>query len=200
MVAQEFVRSKIRNVVDDPVTAELLCPNYTIFSKRPPLGHHYYETFNRPNVQLVDIAKTPIETFTQGGLKTADNEYQFDIIILAIGFDAVTGTLGLIDVRNSDGIELSQHLETKWETAYGITVNGFPNLFMPYGPLAPFGNFPVPVDNTCLWVGRMISHMKEKGYSKVESTSEFGKFWQESSEVIFNSTLMAAGARETRSW
>ncbi|KAK4928313.1 hypothetical protein LTR49_004990 [Elasticomyces elasticus] len=200
MIAQEFVRAKIRNVVDDPATAELLCPKYMIFSKRPPLGHHYYEAFNRPTVKLVDISNNPINSFTKEGLKTADTQYEFDIIILAIGFDAVTGTLSLIDIRNGEGDELSEQLDSKWETAYGITVRGYPNLFMPYGPLAPYGNFPVPVDNTCHWIGRLIEHMRENGYAKAESTAEFGKAWQESSEVIFNSTLMATHARETRSW
>jgi cyclohexanone monooxygenase len=81
----EFVRNKIRAIVKDPKTAELLCPNYPIVSKRPPLGHYYYETFNRDNVELVDVKSDPIVDITPTGLKTGSKEYEFDMIIFALG-------------------------------------------------------------------------------------------------------------------
>lgn len=105
-IASDFVRDKIRAVVHDEETAELLCPDHALMAKRPPLGHHYFETFNRKNVQLVSIKDNPIKEITETGVKlekedsrAGTDEFDFDIIIYAIGFDAVTGALVNMDVR-----------------------------------------------------------------------------------------------------
>ena len=118
--AGAFIRNKICSIVKDPKTAELLCPHYTILSKRPPLGHFYYETFNRENVTLIDVNDNPIEEITPTGLRTSSSTYEFDMIIFAIGFDAITGTPSKIDLRNAQNDLLTEQLEAKMETGYGV--------------------------------------------------------------------------------
>jgi cation diffusion facilitator CzcD-associated flavoprotein CzcO len=109
--AAEFVRNKIRSRVDDPQVAEMLCPKGHPFgTKRVPLENGYYEVYNQNNVQLVDLKSTPIEMVTERGLRTAEQEFEFDILILATGFDTVTGSLDRIDIRGRDGLVLKD----KW--------------------------------------------------------------------------------------
>ena len=121
--AGEFVRNKIRAIVHDEKTAELLCPHYTILSKRPPLGHQYYEAFNRENVSLVDVRSDPIEAITPTGLRTSTTEYDFDLIIFAVGFDAITGTLAKINLRNAEDQLLSEQLKKNMATAYVSSIS-----------------------------------------------------------------------------
>ncbi|KAL6243591.1 hypothetical protein RBB50_009584 [Rhinocladiella similis] len=199
-LAAEFVRNKIRSIVRDKDTAELLCPYYPILSKRPPLGHYYYEAFNRENVKLVDVKNNPITEITPTGLKTSTTEYEFDMIIFAIGFDAVTGTLAQIDLRGSEGQDLGTQLNEQMATAYGITVENFPNLFMISGPQAPFANIPVVIDNTADWIGRTLSHMHEQGYTKISTKKEVGQEWRDKVNAVFNATVLPPGAKETHSW
>ncbi|KIW18117.1 hypothetical protein PV08_02405 [Exophiala spinifera] len=199
-LAGEFVRNKIRSIVRDKDTADLLCPNYPILSKRPPLGHYYYEAFNRDNVKLVDVKNNPITEITPTGLKTSTTEYDFDLIIFAIGFDAVTGTLAQIDLRGSEGQDLSMQLDEHMATAYGIMVENFPNLFMISGPQAPFANIPVIIDNTADWIGRTISHMRDRGYTKISTKKEVGREWRDKVHAAFNATVLPPGAKETKSW
>ena len=199
-VAAEFVRNKIRSIVKDKKTAELLCPNYTILSKRPPLGHYYFETFNRENVKLVDVKNDPIQDVTPNGLRTGTAEYEFDMIIFAIGFDAITGTLAKIDLRGTDNQLLTEQLDKKMATAYGITVEGFPNLFLISGPQAPFANIPVVIDNTVDWIGRTIGYMHAHGYGQIDTTQEVAEKWREMVNMVFNMTVLPQGAKDTRSW
>lgn len=198
--AGEFIRNKIRSVVKDSKTAELLCPNYAILSKRPPLGHFYYEAFNRENVHLVDVNDNPIQEITPTGLKTSTTSYDFDIIIFAIGFDAITGTLAKIDLRGSDNQLLTEQLSQKMETAYGITVPGFSNLFMISGPQAPFANIPIIIDNTADWIGQTIAYMRTNGHTRIDATPEVAEKWAEQVNTVFDATVLPEGARETRSW
>lgn len=198
--AAEFVRNKIRSIVKDKKTAELLCPNYTILSKRPPLGHFYYETFNRDNVTLVDVNGDTIQEITPTGLRTQKNEYEFDTIIFAIGFDAITGTLAKIDLRGSENQLLTEQLKNHMATAYGITVENFPNLFMISGPQAPFANIPVVIDNTVDFIGRTIEYMRAHGHGQVDTTQEAAEKWREMVNMVFNMTVLPQGAKDTRSW
>ena len=127
----EFVRNKIRERVKDPVVAEKLVPkDHPFGSKRIPLETEYYEAYNRDNVLLVDVHETPIERITPKGIKTSDKEYEFDVIIYATGFDAITGALTRIDIRGEGG----QTLKDKWangpRTYLGLQTAGFPNLFI----------------------------------------------------------------------
>src|SRR5262245_18779745 len=128
----EFVRNKIRARVKDPVVAEKLCPkDHPFGSKRIPLETSYYEAYNQDNVLLVDVREAPIEAITPKGVKTSDKEYEFDVIIYATGFDAITGALTSMDVRGEGG----QTLKDKWannglSTYLGLQTAGFPNLFI----------------------------------------------------------------------
>ena len=109
-IASDFVREKIRLTVKDEETAEKLVPDYAIFAKRPPLGHHYFETFNKPNVNLISIKSDPIQEITETGVKLeSGDEREFDVIIYAIGFDASTGALSTMDVRANEDISLGEH-------------------------------------------------------------------------------------------
>ncbi|KIW28895.1 uncharacterized protein PV07_04750 [Cladophialophora immunda] len=199
-MAAEFVRNKIRSIVKDKETAELLCPHYTILSKRPPLGHFYYETFNRDNVELVDVKDDPIQEITPTGLRTGKKEFEFDMIIFAVGFDAITGTLAQIDLRGSQHQLLAEQLDKDMATAYGITTPGFPNLFMVSGPQAPFANIPVIIDNTVDWIGKTLSFMRSNGYGRVDTKEDYAKTWSEQVDAAFNATVLPEGAKETRSW
>lgn len=219
--ASEFLRQKIRSLVHDPATAEMLCPYYPLMSKRPPLGHFYYEAFNRPNVELVDIKKDPVQEITPDGLRTLAGEYELDIIIFAIGmnsslpcstrsfhqkltqvtgFDAVTGTLDAIDIRGVEGKPLKEHLESNLATAYGITTAGFPNLFMILGPQTVWANLPVVIDNTADWIGKTISHMRESGHKRIDTKAELTEQWKEEVDKQFWGTLLGQGARDTGAW
>jgi cyclohexanone monooxygenase len=117
-----------------------------------------------------------------------------------IGFDAITGTLAQIDLRNADNQLLSEHLQKKMATAYGITVVGFPNLFMVSGPQAPFANLPVIIDNTVDWIGKTITHMRAHGLSRIDTTREVADGWKELVNAVFNATVLPQGAKDTRSW
>ncbi|MEA2625749.1 MAG: hypothetical protein QOD06_1794, partial [Candidatus Binatota bacterium] len=161
-VASEFVRNKIRAIVKDPATAELLCPkDYPLAGKRPPLGHFYYETFNRENVSLVDVSANPITEITANGVRTGSDEYAADIIVFATGFDAVTGTLRSMDIRGKGGATIGEKWEGGPRTHLGIAVDDFPNLFMICGPQSPFANIPVVIDGIVDWIGQAIRHLRE---------------------------------------
>ena len=136
--ASEFLRHKIRRIVKDPSTADLLCPNdHPIGTKRLILDTDYYEAYNRDNLALVDIRSKPITEITESGLRTADADYALDAIVFATGFDAITGAMKEIDIHTDAGMSI----ETKWEhgprSYLGIMIAGFPNLFMITGPQSP---------------------------------------------------------------
>jgi len=199
-LAAEFIRSKIRSIVKDQETAELLCPYYPVLAKRPPLGHYYYEAFNRDNVKLVDIKNNPIKEITPTGLRTGTTEYEFDMIIYALGFDAITGTLARIDLRGSQGQDLGKQLHERMATAYGIMVENFPNLFMMTGPQSPFANIPVVVDQTADWIGRTILYMRDHGHARMDTKKETADTWREKVNAVFNATVLPQGAKDTNSW
>jgi cation diffusion facilitator CzcD-associated flavoprotein CzcO len=171
---QEFVHDKIRKLVKDPETAELLCPrDHRLGAKRPPLGHHYYEMFNRENVTLVDIKANAIEAITPGGLRLAGGEeYELDMIVLATGFDGMVGPLISMDVRGCEGETLRDRLTAAADTYLGIAIDGFPNMFTMTGPKCPGGNIPTTVDIIADLVGKAITHMSGHGYDVIEAQPE----------------------------
>lgn len=128
-VAADFVREKIRTVVKDKKTAEKLVPDFALFGKRPPLGHHYFEIFNKPNVNLVDIKNNAIQEITEQGLRLENGEeHEFDMIIYALGFDAATGALTTMDVRAKEEMSLGEHWKQQLETYLAICVENYPNM------------------------------------------------------------------------
>ena len=178
----EFMRRKIRQRVNDPkVAAKLIPTNHGFGTRRVPLESGYYEVFNQMNVSLVDVRETPIERITPTGIKTSQAAYEFDMIIYATGFDAITGAFNRIDFTGRDG----QRLRYKWadgpRTYLGLQIEGFPNLFTLVGPhnAATFCNIPRCIEQNVDWVTALIRHMREKGYSRVEATVEAERDWTE---------------------
>jgi cyclohexanone monooxygenase len=178
--ASEFVRSKIREIVKDPVTAEILCPkDYPIGTKRICVDTHYFETYNRPNVKLIDIKATPIEEITPKGVKTSAREFEFDALVFATGFDAMTGTLFNIDIRGRDGIQLREKWEGGPQTYLGLMTNGLPNLFMITGPGSPsvLSNMIVSIEQHVDWIIDLVGHMRSRNLDTVEPTAEAETDW-----------------------
>ena len=153
---------KIRQRVKDPKVAEKLIPkNHGFGTRRVPLETKYYEVYNQPNVELVDIKETPIERITPTGIKTSDAEYEFDIIIYATGFDAITGSFDRIDIRGVDGLRLKDKWTGGPQTYLGVLVEGFPNMFMLMGPHTALGNIPRSIEYNVDWVTGLIRYMRD---------------------------------------
>jgi cation diffusion facilitator CzcD-associated flavoprotein CzcO len=168
----DFIARKIRQRVKDPVVAEKLVPkNHGFGTRRVPLESGYYEVYNQPNVELVDINQTPIERITPTGIKTSHREYEFDIIIYATGFDAVTGSYDRIDIQGIDGVRLREKWKEGPKTFLGILIDGFPNLLMVMGPHAGLGNFPRAAEYSADWVTGLIRFAHERGLTRVEATA-----------------------------
>jgi len=168
----DFIAHKIRQRVNDPVVAEKLVPkNHGFGTRRVPLESGYYEVYNQPNVELVDINQTPIERVTTTGIKTSDREYEFDIIIYATGFDAVTGSYDRIDIRGINGVRLKEKWKDGPKTYLGILIDGFPNLAMVMGPHAGLGNFPRAAEFSADWVTGLIRFAHERGLTRIEATA-----------------------------
>jgi cation diffusion facilitator CzcD-associated flavoprotein CzcO len=168
----DFVARKIRQRVKDPAVAEKLIPkNHGFGTRRVPLESGYFEVYNQPNVKLVDITETPIERITPTGIKTSDAEYEFDIIIYATGFDAITGAFDRIDIRGIEGVSLKDKWRDGPQTFLGILVDGFPNLLMVMGPHAGLGNFPRAVEYTSDWVTGLIRFARDRGLTRIEATA-----------------------------
>jgi cyclohexanone monooxygenase len=170
-LAAEFVRNKIRSTVHDPATAELLCPKQTIGCKRLCVDSGYYETYNRPNLKLVDISTAPIDAITPQGLATGGREYTFDALILATGFDAMTGTVMRLNLRGRDGVTI----QDKWRAGplnyLGLTIAGFPNLFNVAGPgsTSAFTNVMVAIEHHVDWIADCIGYLDAHGLASIEA-------------------------------
>jgi cation diffusion facilitator CzcD-associated flavoprotein CzcO len=181
-IASEYIRSRIRETVEDPETAELLCPKgYPYGAKRPPIDTDYYETFNRDNVSLVDINEAPIEAITPTGLRTTKAEYELDAIVFATGFDAMTGTLLRIDIRGADGVRLADAWADGPRTFLGLSIAGFPNMFTITGPGSPsvLLNMPVAIEHHVDWIADAIEYMRRHGFTRIEATEAAQEAWVE---------------------
>lgn len=166
----DFVARKIRQRVKNPTVAEKLIPkNHGFGTRRVPLETNYYEVYNQPNVELVDVNETPIERITSTGIKTADAKHDFDIIIYATGFDAITGAFDRIDIRGIDGCLLKDKWSAGPQTYLGILVEGFPNMLMVMGPHAGVGNFPRAAEYSVDWVTRLIRFAHDRGVTRIEA-------------------------------
>ena len=194
----EFVRGKIRGIVADPEVAQKLMPDYHIGTKRMILDNGYFETYNRDNVTLVDLRQEPILAFTATGAETAAEEYPLDMLVLATGYDAVSGSMLNLNPRGRDGVSLEQKWEDRFTTNFGINVAGFPNLFMIHGPGSPgvFFSMPLGAELQVQWIGDSIRHLQEQGYATMETTPEAETAWDEEIQQIANGTLYP----KTNSW
>lgn len=194
-----FIRKKIRTIVNDPKTAEILCPDYPLFSKRPPLGHGYYEAFNRANVSLVDISKNGIEEITADGIRVAGVEHPFDIIIFATGFDAGTGALTDIDIIGTGGVSLRDKWADGPVSYLGICVDQFPNMFMIAGPQGPLSVIPPAIEAECVWIGQVLDKARSQGSDRIEVRPAAAREWKAAVDNSAVGTLLE-NASSVRSW
>ena len=168
--AAQFVKDMIRDTVDDPDVAELLCPTNIIGCKRLCVDTDYYKTYNLPNVKLVDVSQTPIDRITSSGVAHQGIEYELDAIVFATGFDAMTGALFNIDIRGREGLSLKEKWNGGPQTYLGLTTNGFPNMFTITGPGSPsvLTNMLPSIEQHVNFISDCISYMREQGHSKIE--------------------------------
>jgi cation diffusion facilitator CzcD-associated flavoprotein CzcO len=196
-LVSDFVARKIRQRVKDPRVAEKLTPrNHGFGTRRVPLETKYYEVYNQPNVKLVDITETPIERITPKGIKTSDAEYEFDIIIYATGFDAITGSFDRIDIRGVDGLRLKDKWKGGPQTYLGVQVEGFPNMFMVMGPHTALGNIPRSIEYNVEWVAGVIHYMREHGLTRAACRPEGVKAWTDHVKALGEGLL----SNEVDSW
>ncbi|MFJ8236201.1 flavin-containing monooxygenase [Ureibacillus sp. NPDC094379] len=196
----EFVRSKIREIVKDPETADKLVPDHYYGTKRAIIDTDYFETYNRENVSLVDVKKAPIEEITSKGIRTTDGEYELDVIVFATGFDGMTGSLFKIDIKGKNGVSLKEKWENgaKTKTYLGLTTAGFPNLFMLTGPESPsvLGNMPAAIEQHVEWVMDCINHLHQNEVEVFEAKPEAEETWSQHCRELADATLYT----KTESW
>jgi len=181
--AYDFWREKVQARIDDPALAEKLAPKdppHPFGVKRPSLEQNYYDVFNQDNVRLVDLKETPILEITSRGVRTAEGEYEFDILALGTGCDAVTGGLTQIDITGTQGVTLKEHWAAGARTHLGIASAGFPNLVFLYGPQSPSGfcNGPTCAELQGDWVVAFLEQMRERGGARFEATREAEDAWR----------------------
>ena len=195
--AAEYVRSRIRSIVRDPATAAALMPtDHPIGTKRICVDTDYFETFNRDNVSLVDVRRTPIETVTPDGLRTTEAEFALDSIIFATGYDAVTGALARIDIRGRGGDALKERWEAGPRTYLGLAVAGFPNLFIVTGPGSPsvLTNVVVAIEQHVGWVADCIGIMEKRGIAVIEADEDAENDWVAEVNTVADQTLFPRAA------
>ncbi|MFP6682078.1 MAG: NAD(P)/FAD-dependent oxidoreductase [Gammaproteobacteria bacterium] len=192
--AAEFVRAKIGEKVSDPAVAEKLMPRSVLGCKRLCIDTDYYETFNRPNVTLVDISEAPIEAITPDGVITGSEIHDLDMIILATGFDAITGALLNLDIRGRHGITLREKWEAGPRAYLGLAIAGFPNLFTINGPGSPsvLGNNLSAIEQHVNWIADSIKYLTERDVACMEATVEAENEWAEHVNDIASATLFNA--------
>jgi cation diffusion facilitator CzcD-associated flavoprotein CzcO len=155
-------------------------PPHPFGTKRPSLEQHYYECFNLPNVDVLNIDQDPIERLTATGIKTkSGDEREFDVIVLATGFDAVTGSLAQLDFRNHKNESIADHWNKGLKTSIGIALAGFPNMFFLYGPQAPtaFSNGPTTVQVQAKWLDKVFHEIVEKKIERFDATKKWEDDW-----------------------
>jgi cation diffusion facilitator CzcD-associated flavoprotein CzcO len=191
-IVADFVRDKIGQTVKDPVTAEKLKPRgYPIYARRPCLDTQYYETFNAPHVSLVDCFEEPIVEFTPAGLRTAGREIALDVIIMATGYDALTGPMLAIDITGRDGLKLGEAWRDGPKSYLALLMHGFPNLFIIGGPSGPsiLANYIRLDEMNVDWVVDCILHMRRQGLATVEATADAQARWGQTVCEIADRTL-----------
>jgi cyclohexanone monooxygenase len=188
---QDFIRAKIRTIVTDPEVAARLSPSNVFGCKRLCVDTGYWETFNRPNVTLVDVASTPIEALTERGVRVGGREHAVDALIFATGFDAMTGTLNRIDIRGRGGARLKDKWQDGPRTYLGLGVAGFPNLFTVTGPGSPsvLTNMLPTIEQHVEWIGDCLKHLRERGLTRVEAERGAEDAWVAHGAEVAGATL-----------
>ncbi len=178
--ARKFYENKIRAVIDDPALAEVLIPDdHPIGTKRICTDTNYFQTFNRSNVELVSVRKTPIESIDDTGINTSDAHYDIDALVLATGFDAMTGTLAKIDIVGRGGRKLADDWADGPRTYLGLGTDGFPNLFLVSGPGAPavLANMVLHAEAHVNWIADAIEYLDQNSYAAIEPTPDAVDSW-----------------------
>ena len=191
--AAEFIRSKIRAIVKDRETAEKLLPrDHPYGAKRALIDTDYYETYNRDNVDLVDIRHFPIEEITPTGIRTADGqEHALDVIVFATGYDAMTGSFFKMDIRGRGGLELKEKWSEGPKTYLGLATAGFPNLFMITGPGSPsvLTNMPVAIEQHVEWISDFVEYQRDRAIDVVDVDPESEAEWVAHVNEVAEQTL-----------
>jgi cyclohexanone monooxygenase len=196
-LAAEFVRSKIDEIVDDPAVADRLKPrSFPFGTKRLPLDTNYYQTFNRPNVELVDLRDTPIEAITAGGIRTTAASYPLDVIVYATGFDALTGPLLALNLQGRGGRALAEAWADGPKTYLGLAVPGFPNLFTITGPGSPsvLSNMPVSIEQHVEWISDCLAYLRRHGVATIEAQPGAMERWTDHVQEVAGRTLYPRAA------
>jgi cyclohexanone monooxygenase len=189
--AQEFAREKIRELVRDPAVAAALCPTHHIGTKRTCVDTGYFETYNSDHVDLVDLGTSPELAVTPRGVATAAGEHELDVIVFAIGFDAITGALLAIDIRGRDGLPLAGKWAAGPRTYLGLSVAGFPNLFMITGPGSPsvLSNMVVSIEQHVDWIAGCLRYLGSRGFDRIEASARAEEAWVRHVNELADATL-----------
>ncbi|MFN0089234.1 MAG: flavin-containing monooxygenase [Acidimicrobiales bacterium] len=194
-----FVADKIRGRVNDPAVAEKLIPkDHGFGTRRIPMETGYYETYNRPNVVLVDLNETPIEQITETGVRTTAANFDVDVIVYATGFDAVTGAFDRMDITGVGGAKLVDKWANGPVTYLGVQTAGFPNLLMLAGPQAGSGftNFGRGIEEAVDWMTPLLCHLREHGYTRIDTTQEAEAEWVDHVRAMYDRVLIG----KVQSW
>ncbi|MEL0065747.1 MAG: NAD(P)/FAD-dependent oxidoreductase [Gammaproteobacteria bacterium] len=194
-----FIADMIRERVNDPETAEKLIPkDHGFGTRRVPLETRYYEAYNLNHVRLVDLNETPIEGIDETGIQTSNEHHDFDIIIFATGFDAITGAFDRLDIEGVDGLKLRDKWQEGPVTYLGIQVAGFPNLFTLAGPQSASvaTNFPPAIETAVEWASEFIEQLVDSGVTRVETTEAAEQDWQAHVKSFYDMSLLST----SQSW
>jgi cation diffusion facilitator CzcD-associated flavoprotein CzcO len=194
-----FIAEKIRSRINDPAVADALIPkDHGFGAKRVPMETRYYEVYNQPNVTLVQLNETPIVRVTPGGIETTEGSYEFDVIVYATGFDAVTGAFDRIDFRGVDGTRLRDRWTGGPRSFAGAAVVGFPNLITLIGPQSGSvsTNFPRGIEEFCDWATAFLAFVRDHGYTRFEASEEAENSWVEHVQEMASRMILSTG----KSW
>ena len=204
--AYTFWRDHVRNRIKDPRKREILAPMkppHPFGTKRPSLEQNYYECFNLEQIDVVNIEEDPIERITETGIKLKSGDTrEFDVIILATGFDAVTGSLAQLDIRNAKGESISDHWESGLKTSLGVSLAGFPNMFFLYGPQAPtaFSNGPTTVQVQAKWLDKVFQHITKEKIERFNALDKWEKEWTEEVHAEWDKSLFKLAKSWYQGW
>ncbi|MDM4139114.1 MULTISPECIES: NAD(P)/FAD-dependent oxidoreductase [Mycobacterium] len=192
-MAAQLYGEAVARIVKDPDTAASLVPVHPFACKRPIIDQGYYETFNRDNVTLVDLRKSPVREITPTGIRTEDRLHELDVVVYATGFDAMTGALSRIDVRGRGGISLGEFWATEGPLSYlGLAVAGFPNLFTVQGPGSPSAatNFVAALEQHVEWIGDCIAYLRANDIRTIEALGSAQQEWIDHATALVAPTVL----------
>ena len=191
--ASEFIKDKIRTTVLNKKFASILSDiDHPYAGKRPPIDSNYFETFNRENINLIDLQADPIKHIDHKGIQTNENHFDLDIIVFATGYDAMTGPLLNMNITGKANLKLSDLWKEGPKTFLGLQMPGFPNLFTITGPGSPsvLTNMPMAIEQHVEWIRDCISYMNKKGYSLIETSKKASEDWGDEVNAVANKTLL----------